>query len=96
MEPYEYALQFISIRIVCPKTQTIVLEVQRVVDFINNEPDWKHLDEVVSMFLDAHHIEEYTRLPNPQSHARGGWLTHTFDMGCLRQIWIFPDLRLVL
>ncbi len=91
MEPYEYTLQFISVRIICPKTQTIVLEAQRAVHFINKEPDWKHLDEVVSMFLDVHDIGEYTQLAIPQPHPGGGWLTHSFDMGCPRQIWILPD-----
>ena len=92
MEPYVYDLQFISIRVICPKSpRTIILDAQRTVDFIAGEPDWTHLDDVVCTFLETHHIEECKRLPNPQPHPAGGWVTHTFDMGCPRQIWIFPD-----
>jgi hypothetical protein len=92
-EPQAYNLKFISIRIVCPKTNTILLEVQRGVDFINDEPDWIHLDDVVSIFLDSYGIEEYKPLLNPQPHTAGGWVTHSFDMGCPRLIWIFPDTK---
>ena len=91
MEPYEYTLRFISLRIICPKTQLVIIEAQRAVHYINNEPDWKHLDEVVSMFLDSNAIEEYKQLTIPQPHPGGGWVTHSFDMGCPRLIWIFPD-----
>jgi hypothetical protein len=87
----EYTTTFISIRVLCPKTQTIILEAQRGVNFSNDEPDWEHLDDVVSTFLDANGIEEYMRLPKPQTHSGGGWVTHTFDMGCPRQIWVFPE-----
>ena len=90
-EPYSYDLEFISIRVVCPKSNAIILEVQRAVDFIRGEPDWKHLDDVVATFLEAHDIEEYKRLPNPRPHPAGGWVTHSFDMGCPRLIWIFPE-----
>lgn len=89
--PYDYCLQFITIRVVCPRTNAILMEAQRGVDFINNEPDWDQLDEVVSIFLDAHDIDYYTRLEKPEIHTEGGWVTHTFDTGCPRQIWIFPD-----
>lgn len=90
-EPYTYDLEFISIRIVCPKTQVVILEAMRAVEFIHNTPDWMHLDDVVSTFLEAHDIDEYKRLPNPHPHPAGGWVTHSFDLGCPRLIWIFPD-----
>ena len=90
IEPHTYDLEFISIRIICPKTQAIILEAMRAVTYIQSEPDWRHLDDVVSTFLDEHHIEEYNKLSTPQIHPAGGWMTHSFDMGCPRQIWIFP------
>ena len=91
MEPYAYDLEFISIRVVCPKTNAIILDAQRAVDYIRGEPDWVHLNDVVCTFLEAYSIEEYKQLPNPQPHPAGGWITHSFDMGCPRLIWIFPE-----
>jgi hypothetical protein len=91
ISPYDYCLQFITIRIVCPRTNAILMEAQRGVDFINKEPDWDQLDDVVSTFLDAQDIDFYNRLDIPEIHPEGGWVTHTFDMGCPRQIWIIPD-----
>jgi hypothetical protein len=91
-EPYVYDLEFISVRIVNLKTpHVVIMEVQRAVEFIHDEPDWDHLDDVVCTFLDSNHIEEYKRLPTPCPHPAGGWLTHSFDMGCPRLIWIFPE-----
>lgn len=89
--PYEYNKRFIYIRIVCPKTHKVHIEAQRTVDFINNEPDWDELDDVVTVFLEANAVDCFTRMDNPEPQAAGGWVTHTFDMGCPRLVWIFPD-----
>lgn len=89
--PYEYNKRFIRIQIICPKTHKVHIEVQRAVDFINNEPDWEDLDEVVATFLETITIDCYTRLAKPESQTAGGWVTHSFDMGCPRLVWIFPD-----
>lgn len=88
---YNYSIHFISIRILCPKSNEILFEVQRAVNYIEHEPDWDHLDDVISTFLEAQDIDTYIRLPNVSVHPQGGWVTHTFDMGCPRLVWTFPD-----
>ncbi len=91
MCPYEYNIRFVSIRIICPKTREVFIEAQRSVDFIHIEPDWAHLDEVISTFLEAHGVDVITRLPEPEVQPGGGWATHSFDMGCPRMVWIYPE-----
>ncbi len=89
--PYEYDTRFVNIRIICPKTRKVHIEVQRAVDFIQNEPDWDDLDSVVATFLEANTIDCFMRLDKPEAQAAGGWVTHSFDMGCPRLVWVFPD-----
>jgi hypothetical protein len=89
--PYEYNIRFITIRILCPKTHKIHIEAQRTVDFIQNIPDWNDLDSVVATFLEANDIDYFTRLETPEPQAAGGWVTHAFDMGCPRLVWVLPD-----
>lgn len=92
MTPQSFDFRFVSIRVFCPRTQSIVLEAQRAVKFTDpTTPDWEHVDTVVSTFLDAHDIEDYTKFPIPKSYYGGGWMTHSFDMGCPRLVWVFPD-----
>lgn len=89
--PYEYCKRFVRIRILCPKTHKVHIEAQRVVDFIHNIPDWEDMHDVVATFLEANCIDSFTRLDTPEAQAAGGWVTHSFDMGCPRLVWIFPD-----
>jgi hypothetical protein len=89
--PFEFPFRFVTIRILKPPSNKVVLEAQRAVEFIEGVPDWESVDTIVSTFLESMGIDTFQRLESPRVHPAGGWITHVFDMGCPRHVWIFPD-----
>lgn len=91
LHPFEFPYRFITIRILNPRTNKVIMEAQRAVEYENGAPDWDSVDTIVSMYLEAHGIETFERLTAPRPYGGGGWITHTFDLGSPRHVWIFPD-----
>jgi hypothetical protein len=89
--PFEFPFRFMTIRILNPRTNKVIMEAQRAVEYNGDIPDWESVDTIVSLYLETHGIETFERLAEPRLQTGGGWITHTFDLGSPRLVWIFPD-----